>query len=142
MTAKHVDPPRPAEVPWVTSPDRIPAGDAIGEARVSPEGSEAPPEVVPAGTITEGPPRLIRPIAIGSVVLALLGGGFYWWTPLGIVLSITGLLMGFVAWLNTPPRSGMRRLAVAGTLLSVAALALDVAIALQGLELVQFGPLR
>jgi hypothetical protein len=76
------------------------------------------------------------------VVLALLGGVFSWWTPLGMVLSLTGLVVGLVAWLNAAARADLRRLAVCGTVLSAAAFVLGLGIALLGLEFVQFTPLR
>ena len=79
----------------------------------------------------------IRTLGIASLVFGILGGVFYWWTPLGMVLSLTGLIMGIVAWLNATPRTGSRSMAIAGTLLSAATFVLDLVIALLGLELIQ-----
>jgi hypothetical protein len=124
MTTKHVDQIRPTEAPPAAG---FPA-EAVEDARLSPT--------------SEAPLRAIRPLALGAVSFGLLGGIFYWWTPLGIVLSLTGMLLGFIACINAPPRSGIRSVAVIGILLSAAFLVLDIAIAVQGLEWVQFGPLR
>jgi mannose/fructose/N-acetylgalactosamine-specific phosphotransferase system component IIC len=67
---------------------------------------------------------------------------FYWWTPLGMVLSLTGLVTGWVGWLNAVPRTRQRGLAIAGTILSAVAFILDLVVALLGLELIQLMPYR
>jgi hypothetical protein len=99
-------------------------------------------EIIPTGMVKAESPRGVKPMGIASVVFGLLGGVFYWWTPLGMVLSLSGLIIGVVAWLSAAPRTTIRRLAIGGTILSAAAFVLDLVIALLGLELVQFGPLR
>ncbi|HLJ97797.1 MAG TPA: hypothetical protein VKU02_31840 [Gemmataceae bacterium] len=85
-----------------------------------------------------------RARGLGAVALALgiLGIVFYWWTPLGLVLSLTGLVTGWVGWLNAARPSRNRGLAIAGTLISIVAFVLDLVIAIMGLEWIQLMPYR
>jgi hypothetical protein len=83
-----------------------------------------------------------RSLGIAAVVLGLLGFGFYWWAPLGMVLSLTGLVMAIIGWVSGPGVGGMRRLIVAGLVISAAALAVDVFVAVRGLEIIQLMPYR
>jgi hypothetical protein len=83
-----------------------------------------------------------RSLGITSLIFGLLGGAFYWWTPLGMVLSLTGLLMGFVGWTMARKTTADVGLSVAGMLLSLAALILDCVIAGLGLELIRLHSLR
>jgi len=87
-------------------------------------------------------PISIRGLGTASVILALLGGAFYWWTPLGMVLSLSGLITGFIGWTESRRRAAGWGLAVAGMILAVAALALDAVVAGLGLELIKFQALR
>jgi hypothetical protein len=87
-------------------------------------------------------PKSVRVLGIGSVALALLGGALYWWTPMGMVLSLAGLLAGLIGWAYARPGTAGIRLVVAGLLLSAAALTLDYVIAGMGLELIRFHALR
>jgi len=87
-------------------------------------------------------PVRTRGLGITSLIFALLGGVFYWWTPLGMVLSLTGLLTGFAGWTMARRMSTGFRLSVAGLLLSLVALILNCAIASLGLETVRFSALR
>jgi hypothetical protein len=87
-------------------------------------------------------PARARGLGITSLVFGLLGGLFYWWTPLGMVLSLAGLLVGFVGWTVARRTTAGLRLSVAGILLSLATFILDCVIAGFGLELIQLHSLR
>jgi hypothetical protein len=87
-------------------------------------------------------PVNIRGLGVTSILLGLLGGGFYWWTPLGIALSLFGLVAGFIGWTFARPKSTDFDLVIDGMLLCLAALALDCAVAGLGLELIQFQAFR
>jgi hypothetical protein len=87
-------------------------------------------------------PRWLRAFGIGSVIFGLLGAAFSWWVPLGMVLSITGLVFGFADFLETRRRSLDHRLSALGLLVSAAALTLCIVIAYLGLQTVTFGGLR
>jgi hypothetical protein len=87
-------------------------------------------------------PVHFRIAGIASVLFGILGFAFYWWTPMGMVFSLTGIIMGFAGWLNTRMRLKGFSVPVAGMLISVAALVLDGVIAGLGMEIVKFGPLR
>ena len=88
-----------------------------------------------AGTTAGG----LRSLSIVSLLCGLLGGAFYWWVPLGMVVSITGLMFGFVDWTLARRRSLDYRLSVLAMLLAVATLALDIVIAQLGLQTLTFG---
>jgi hypothetical protein len=83
-----------------------------------------------------------RDLGIFSLILGCLGLAFFWWTPFGMILSLAGLTLGVVAWDAAPVRSGSLGWLIGGTLLSAAALALNLIIAVRGLELIQFGAFR
>jgi hypothetical protein len=87
-------------------------------------------------------PVRTRGIGIAALIFGLLGGAFYWWTPLGMILSLTGLLMGFVGGTTAPRKSTGLGLSIAGMLVSLAALTLNCVIAGLGLELIEFDALR
>ncbi len=87
-------------------------------------------------------PESIRYISVSSLIFGVLGGASCWWLPMGMVFSITGLLFGFVDRTMARGRSLDSRLSIVGMLLSVAALSLDIVIAVLGLQTVTFGPLR
>jgi hypothetical protein len=91
---------------------------------------------------TETQPHWYRSLSYGSILFGILGGAFCWWLPLGMVLSITGLLLGVVDWIDTRRRSLDHRLAVVGLLVSAAALALCIFVAALGLQTVTFTALR
>jgi hypothetical protein len=85
----------------------------------------------------------VQGIGLGALLLGLAGFALFWWTPLGMVASLAGLIVGLIGWQQAPPlATGSRALSTSGLVLSAAALCLNVLIALQGLELIQFGPLR
>jgi hypothetical protein len=81
-------------------------------------------------------------LGIASLIFGFLGGAFFWWTPLGMVLSLTGLLMGFVGWTLARRMTAGFTLVIAGILLSLAAVILDGVVAGLGLELIKFDALR
>jgi len=87
-------------------------------------------------------PVRTRGVGIASLLFGLLGGAFYWWTPLGMVFSLTGLLMGFVGLEMARRKSTNFGLSVAGLLLSLAALILDSVIAELGLEWIRLQSVR
>jgi hypothetical protein len=83
-----------------------------------------------------------RGLGIVTLVLGILGAAFYWWVPLGIILSLSGLILGlFACFIGTPRLSGYGA-ALAGLLVSIADLALDVIIAFLGLQMITFTALR
>jgi hypothetical protein len=77
-----------------------------------------------------------RSLGIASLVFGLLGFGFYWWVPLGMVLSLTGMMMAIVGWVSSSPRGGRAALIIVGFLISAAAMALDLFVAIRGLEII------
>ena len=81
----------------------------------------------------------LRRMTITSILFGSLGGCFYWWVPMGIVLSLTGLTLGVADWSFARRRSLDRRLSLIGILLGLAALSLDLVIAFLGLQTVTFG---
>jgi hypothetical protein len=87
-------------------------------------------------------PISMRALGITSLILGLLGGALYWWTPLGMVVSLTGLVLGFVGWTIARRRTTGFGLVIAGMLLSLATLILDWVIAGYGLELIKFQGFR
>ena len=40
----------------------------------------------------------VRALSVSAIVFALLGGAFFWWVPMGMVLNLAGLMFGFVDW--------------------------------------------
>jgi hypothetical protein len=91
---------------------------------------------------TENTTQGLRGLSIFSLVAGALGGLFCWWLPLGMVLSLTGLVFGFVDLTAARRRSLDYRLSIAAIVLSVATLILNAAIAYFGLQLLTFGELR
>jgi hypothetical protein len=84
----------------------------------------------------------VQGLGLGSLLLGLAGVGLFWWTPLGMVASLAGLILGFIGLQPAGAATASRALAVGGLVLSAVALCLNVFIAWRGLELVQYGPLR
>jgi len=81
----------------------------------------------------------VRSLSFGSILLAVLGGAFFWWVPMGMVMSLAGLTLGFVDWTAARRQSLDYRMAIVGILLCVAAFALDCVIAYLGLQTITFG---
>lgn len=86
--------------------------------------------------------RSLRGLSVTSIVAAILGAVFYWWVPLGMVLSLVGLIVGIADGIVASRRSLDARLSIVGVVLALMALGLDLAIAQLGLELVRFSALR
>ncbi len=84
-------------------------------------------------------PTALRGLSVTALVFGVLGGAFYWWVPMGIVLSLAGLMFGFVDWTAARRRSLDNRLSIVALLLSLATLALDIVIAYRGLQTWTFG---
>ena len=78
-----------------------------------------------------------RGIGVCSVLLGLCGLATCWWTPAGMVFSLAGLMLGLVGLVTV--RRGARTPAIAGLILSAAALAVCWIIAGWGLEYIRFG---
>jgi hypothetical protein len=83
--------------------------------------------------------RTLRGVGILAIVFGALGAAFYWWLPMGIMLSLTGLTLAFVDGVTARRRSADFRVSIVGLLISAAALALSIAIAALGLQTVTFG---
>ena len=77
-----------------------------------------------------------RTLGLSGLVFGILGFAFYWWTPLGIVLSLTGLMLAIIGWVSGSHRMYQAGLVFAGLLVSAAALALDLYVAVNGLEII------
>lgn len=84
-------------------------------------------------------PRTVRAFVVSSLIFGVLGGAFYWWVPMGIVLSLTGLLCGFIDWTVARRRSLNARFSIVAMVLCAATLALDIVVALLGLQTLTFG---
>ncbi len=84
----------------------------------------------------------LRGIAFASLVFGIFGWAFFWWTPFGMVLSLAGFMLGVVGWLMAPVGASGRGLLIGGTFLSAAAVIFNLVIAMRGMEVVQFLPLR
>jgi hypothetical protein len=86
----------------------------------------------------------VRPQGIGlaSLVFGALGLACYWYLPLGIVLSLAGLVLGITGWLLFSGRGGSLPLVLTGILISVVALVVDCVVAGLDLETFTFTALR
>jgi hypothetical protein len=83
-----------------------------------------------------------RSFGIASLVFGLFGLFFYWWVPLGMVLSLSGLMAAFIGWVTAPRGAAARALLVGGLVLSGIALGLDLYAVDRGLETVRLTALR
>jgi hypothetical protein len=79
-------------------------------------------------------PQGLRVFSVASIGFGILGGIFYWWVPLGMIASMAGLLMGFVEVVSARRHSLTYSLSIAGVLVSAATLALNITIAVMGLQ--------
>jgi hypothetical protein len=77
-------------------------------------------------------------LGILATGLGVAGAVFFWWAPVGIILSVAGLIVGLIAWVRVEREASNHLWVFAGILLSIAALVLDVIIALNNAELVQY----
>jgi hypothetical protein len=83
--------------------------------------------------------RTLRALGITSIIFGLVGGALFWWLPMGMMLSMTGLILGLADCLNARRRSSDFRLSITGLLISAAALVLCIVVAALGLQTVTFG---
>jgi hypothetical protein len=83
-----------------------------------------------------------RTLGMTSVGLGILGLAFCWWAPMGMVLSLAGLMIGLVGWLRSPAVGAGRNWTAVGLLCCAAILALNLIIAIGGYDLVTFTALR
>ncbi len=79
---------------------------------------------------------------IASIVFGLVGLVFFWWFPFGAVLSLAGLVIGLFGWFTVSGRASPVGLMIAGTVISAAALALELWIYFQGWEAIKFTGLQ
>ena len=90
----------------------------------------------------ESAPGRSRSLGVAAVVLGLLGLACYWWVPLGMVLSLTGLVLAIVGWVSSSRLGTSTGLIVAAFILCAAALALDLLVAVRGWEIIHLIPYR
>jgi hypothetical protein len=83
-----------------------------------------------------------RDLSVFAAIAGMLGLVFFWWVPFGIVLSLTGLILGIVSWVMAPRREGFPGWAVVSILICLATLALNLAVAWNGLEFIQLTAYR
>jgi uncharacterized membrane protein len=81
----------------------------------------------------------LRKLGLGSILLGVLGGAFFWWAPLGLVLSMSGLILGFVDWNRARKHSLNKRLSIAAMIISLVTLVLCIVITALHLQTVTFG---
>jgi hypothetical protein len=81
----------------------------------------------------------VRTVAVAALIFGILGGIFYWWVPLGMILSLAGIVFGFSDWTMARRRSLDYRLSIVAVFISVATLALDFFIAALGWQTFTFG---
>ncbi len=87
-------------------------------------------------------PTSARNLGFVSLIFGVLGAVLYWWTPMGMVLSLAGLLVGFCGWMFATAHTATNRLLIVALIVCAAALILNLVIADLGLELVRFHGLR
>jgi hypothetical protein len=88
---------------------------------------------------TDNIPSTVRGLSVSALIAGALGGVFYWWLPMGMVLSLTGLMLGIVDWIMARRRSLDSRFSIVAMFLSVATLSLDIVIGILGLQTLTFG---
>lgn len=71
-------------------------------------------------------------LGMSSLALGFFGLVFFWLVPFGISLSLAGLIVGLIGWGLANGRNPALNLAIGGTLLSAAALAINLVIATGG----------
>ena len=82
------------------------------------------------------------PAGFASLAFGILGLLCYWYLPLGIILSLAGLVLGVVGWLLFSGRGGSLPVIALGILVSVVALVVDCVVAGLDLETFTFTALR
>jgi hypothetical protein len=78
-------------------------------------------------------------LTLSTLTFGVLGGVLCWWVPMGMVMSLAGLMVGCIDFLMARRRSLDLRLSVVGIVLSVAALALNIVVVALGMQTVTFG---
>ena len=81
----------------------------------------------------------VRGLSFGAMILGVLGFATFWWVPMGIVLSLTGLVVGFADCTMARRRSVDRPIAAVAIVVSLAALVLGIVIAWLGMQIWTFG---
>lgn len=83
-----------------------------------------------------------RALAFTSFVLGIIGLALCWWLPLGMVVSLAGLVVGIIGLVRGPVHTTYRRLATLAALFCLAVLVFDLVLGASGWELVTFSALR
>ena len=81
----------------------------------------------------------VRWLSYSSILLGILGFAFFWWAPLGMVLNLAGLMIGFVDWNAVRRRSLDNRLSIVGMAPGAAAFIFNCVIVYLGMQTVTFG---
>jgi hypothetical protein len=84
--------------------------------------------------------RFTYALGVCSLVLGLLGLAVCWWVPTGMVLSLTGMMIGLAGCVTG--RRAAWPLPAAGLILSAASLAVCWIVAAEGMELIRLHALR
>ena len=56
----------------------------------------------------------LRYLSIGSILFGIGGAAFFWWLPLGMIFSLTGMMLGFVDCVSARRRSMDFRIDIVG----------------------------
>jgi hypothetical protein len=88
---------------------------------------------------TYDPPQIHHGLSFVAILFGMVGGLFFWWVPMGVVLSLAGLLFGFIDWNIVRRRSLDHSVAIIAMFISVTTFGLDLIVALLGLQTVTFG---
>jgi hypothetical protein len=68
--------------------------------------------------------------------LGILGLAFFWWVPMGLMLALAGLVLGFIDWMRLSQEASPHGWVFTGLALSALALIVDSVIAANGLAMV------
>lgn len=88
---------------------------------------------------TQNTSGALRGVGVGALMLGVVGAATFWWVPMGLVLSLAGLVVGIADCVMAGRRSLDRRLSFVAIVVSLAALALDATIAGLGWQTWTFG---
>lgn len=78
-----------------------------------------------------------RGLGMASLALAFLGLVFFWWVPFGMVLSLAGLILGVVGWFLAAGPARSLSLVIAGMLLSLVAVGINLVVASTNTEMLR-----
>ena len=84
----------------------------------------------------------VRLLSILATACAVLGLVCYWWLPAGAVLSLTGLIIGLIGWVNSAQHRQLSGMLAVVVIFAAAALAIDLLAAAQGWVTVSLIPYR